>query len=246
MGNKLDIGAWWDSKYRTIKQRVSAWKSIAHMSLTGRNLLLQAILYGSLRFWFFSLVVSEKVIECIESDAYHLLWASNPEFLSNEEGTAKKTRAYIHRPATYLPQKEGGASLTHVRSHIKAFYAQWIRRYLHPNKAPWKLIADVWLANPYPLGRGSLLSSITGSFHTDIPPTAPYLRACVKAFEEIKLKQNTSILDGRVIGEPVFLNHRFDPPVSDQHAQAWSKCLGAVRIDKLIELFDDLDMEAFA
>ena len=56
MGNNLDLDAWWLKKYRQVKQRIAAWRSTAHMSITGRILLLQAILYGSIRFWFFSLL----------------------------------------------------------------------------------------------------------------------------------------------------------------------------------------------
>lgn len=35
---------------------------------------------------------------------------------------------YIHKPATYLDQKKGGARLMHLRSHMK--------RYLHPSEPP--------------------------------------------------------------------------------------------------------------
>ena len=107
MGNKLDIPAWWAKKYRTVKQRTACWKQIGHMSITGRNLLLQAIMYGSLRFWFFTLVVPENIIAALESDTYHLLWASSPELLSNEDGTTQNSRAYIHASAAYQDQKFG-------------------------------------------------------------------------------------------------------------------------------------------
>jgi len=33
----------------------------------------------------------------------------------------------------------------HWESHCEAFYAQWMIRYLHPRKAPWKEIADLWI-----------------------------------------------------------------------------------------------------
>ena len=47
--------------------------------LTGRNILLQSILYGSMRYWFFTLPVPPKIIELIESDAKALLWARHPD-----------------------------------------------------------------------------------------------------------------------------------------------------------------------
>ena len=235
MGNNLDELRWWSKKYREVKQRIAAWKSTAHMSITGRTLLLQAILYGSIRFWFFTLLINEHILSCVESDAYHLVWASNPELLSNEDGTSKRARAYIHEPASYHEQKQGGAGLMHLRSHIKAFYAQWIRRYLHPSNPPWKSVADMWLARDYPTGRGAILLNMEGSLHSDIPLTAPYLRACVKAFESARLQQDTTILDHRIAGESIFFNNRFDVPTSDDHAERWAKYIGLHRINNLFD-----------
>ena len=251
MGNNLDLDAWWLKKYRQVKQRIAAWRSTAHMSITGRILLLQAILYGSIRFWFFSLLISERMLELFISDAYHLVWASKPNLLTNEDGTSTRARAYIHAPAVRLDQKRGGAGLPHLPSHIKAFHAQWVRRYLHPSNPPWKKIADVWLAQPYPAGRGSILAAITGNLYTDIPPTASYLRACVKAFEEINLQQDTTILDHRVAGESIFFSHRYDANVDDDHAADWAKFVGLHRTNNLFDadtnkLFTQHDMDNYA
>ena len=236
MGNHMDELKWWRKKYREVKARIAAWRSIAHMSITGRNLLLQAILYGSLRFWFFSLRVPKKIIEMVESDAYHLIWASHPELFSDEEGTEKKSRAYIHKAASYIDQKKGGGGLLHLRSHINAFYAQWGRRYLHPSHPPWKSIADVWLANKYPLGRGSMMAAITGNFHEDVPIQAKYFRECIKQFESISLKQNTTDPPTwQVAGESLDLNHRFTIPLPGDTMAKWSKFLGLCRINNLID-----------
>ena len=90
------------------------------MSITGRTLLLQAILYGSIRFWFFAILIDDRIIKLLESDAYHLVWAAKPNLLTNEDRTSTRARAYIHAPASYLDQKRGGAGLPHLRSHIKA------------------------------------------------------------------------------------------------------------------------------
>ena len=250
MGNKLDLVAWWTQKYRQIKQRIAAWRSTAHMSITGRSLLLQAILYGSIRFWFFTILMSNRILELFESDAYHLVWASKPNLLTNEDGTSTRARAYIHAPATYLDQKQGGAGLPHLKSHMKAFHAQWIRRYLHPSNPPWKSIADIWLAEPYSMKRGAILTNVTGSLYTDIPATAPYLRACVKAFEEIRLQQDTTIIDHRVAGESIFFNPRFDATASDDHAATWAKYIGLHRINNLFDtdtgkLFTQQDMDNY-
>ena len=74
-----------------------------------------------------------------------------------------------------------------------------------------------------------------GDLYTDVPPTAPYLRACVKAFESAKLQQDTSILDHRVAGESIFFNHRFEAQASDEHAALWAKYIGLHRVNNLID-----------
>ena len=59
----------------------------------------------------------DEISDLVAQDAYHLIWASNPELFTNEEGTAKKAVAYIKRPASYIDQKKGGGSLMHWKSH---------------------------------------------------------------------------------------------------------------------------------
>ena len=118
--------------------------------------MLQAILYGSLRYWLFSLVMPSEVHDALEEDAYQIMWAEKPEIFSDEDGSSAATRAYIRREATYLPQKEGGAGIMHFRAHAEAFYAHWIRRYLEPGEAPWKRVVDRWIL-PCCLGLGMWL-----------------------------------------------------------------------------------------
>ena len=73
MGNDIDIEAWWTKRYRTVKERTSRWNGLSSLSLTGRNILLQSILYGSMRYWFFTLTVPQTIIKIIEGDAKALL-----------------------------------------------------------------------------------------------------------------------------------------------------------------------------
>ena len=137
----------------------------------------------------------------------------------------------------------------HWKSHTRAFYAQWIRRYLHPSNPPWKLVADVWLSAPYPTGRGTILTDIIGNLYVDI--RAPYLRACVKEFEALNLKQDTSIIDLHVAAESVFFNNRFHlNGVPDAAARKWSGSIELVFMKDLIDqgtgnIHTDLEMEEY-
>ena len=49
-------------------------------------MLLQSILYGSLRYWFFTCEPDEALIQRIEADAKQLLWSVNPELDPDELG----------------------------------------------------------------------------------------------------------------------------------------------------------------
>jgi hypothetical protein len=118
----------------------------------------------------------------------------------------------------------------HIESHIAGYQIAWLRRYLHPNRAPWKSVADLWLADPYPTHRGTILTNTKGNFYTDVPITAGYFRKCVKTFEKFKLTQNLNLTTPGSIGESVFFNHRFEVKISDEQATDWAKYGGLKRL----------------
>ena len=66
----------------------------------------------------------ESVIKLIESDAKQILWSTEPTLRTNEEGTEKKSRRYIHERASYLPTKKGGGGIkcTGREPFCEAFY----------------------------------------------------------------------------------------------------------------------------
>ena len=89
MGNEFSIVGWWRKKYSEIKTRISKWHGLGSLSLAGRNILVQAIVYGCMRYWFFTLPVPEEIISDVEADVKQLLWSAMPELQANERGTAK-------------------------------------------------------------------------------------------------------------------------------------------------------------
>ena len=84
-------------------------------------MLVQSILYGSFRFWLYMLVMPDSIIKIIEEDAKQILWATDPQLSSDEEGTIAKCRRWIHERASYLPIKQGGAGVMHWPSHCEAY-----------------------------------------------------------------------------------------------------------------------------
>ena len=147
MGNNFDVKSWYESKYRSVKNRVALWPSMRRLSLTGRNMLLQSIFYGSFRFYLYFIEMPYSLVTKMETDAKQILWATQPELRTDEIGTSKRSRRYIREAASYLPTRKGGGGIMHWLSHANAFYAEWIIRYLHPRRAPWKHILTHWIEN---------------------------------------------------------------------------------------------------
>ena len=239
MGNDFDEVHWWIERYRTVKTRTTHWNGLARMSITGRNILLQSILYGSLRYWFFTMCVPDSIIGMVESDAKELLWASNPDLQGDQEGTPNQSNRYIHREASWLPQKQGGGSVTHLESHIKAFQAQWIIKYLDPRDSPWKEVLDHWLDTDNRLGRGTIMTPGGMDVFKRIPRRCTYIRKCFESFYELDLRQDLSLLTYRSTGEPLWKNSRFTIPgmtpngggVHDK--SAWTENLNTYRLSDL-------------
>ena len=239
MGNNFNVAEWFQTRYRTVKARVSLWPSIRRLSLTGRNLLLQSIFYGSFRYWLYFLVVPQSIIDIIESDAKQILWATEPALLSNEEGTSKRSRRYIHLLASYLPVAKGGGGIMNFPLHCQAFYAQWIVRYLHPRRAPWKIVADKWLSDGL-LGRSVLLvNAHDNSGVDDVPDSAPYLKACLSAFHALDIRQDTALLDHTIQAESLWHNWRFSIDLPDQRIDFWQDTMETVFISDLLDQHDD-------
>ena len=92
--------------------------------------------------------------------------------------------------------------------HCQAFYAQWIVRYLHPRRAPWKIVADKWLSDGL-LGRSVLLvNAHDNSGVDDVPDSATYLKACLSAFHALDIRQDTALLDHTIQAESLWHNWR--------------------------------------
>ena len=239
MGNDFDETAWWHARYRLVKQRLARWKASSHLSLVGRNTLLQAHFYGSFRFWLFSMVLPPAISKLIETDAKHMLWASDPSLCASEDGSSTANHPFIRCTPSHLPRKKGGGGVMNWSIHTDAFYAQWGKRYLDPRDAPWKKVMDKWLADEYHMGRGALLGKIGAAEHffTDIPDvnSARYARRCIREFENLKLGPATGPPTPDSAGGPIFNNHAFDVNIQPDHPDVWGKHLNLIQIIDLVD-----------
>jgi hypothetical protein len=239
-GNDFDETEWWLARYRVVKKRVASWRSTAHLTIVGRMAAVQAIYLGSFRYWLFTMELPESVSKLMEADVKELLWAHSPHLNSDELGTEQKSRRYVHEAASYLPRKGGGVGAMHWPSHVKAFKAHWIRRYLDPREGPWKQVVDYYVADVN-IRRAIVVAKLSdGSprcVHADLPHKATHLRACFKAFEELRVEQDTSSVGPHIAGEPLWLNWRFTaaPGIEERSVRRnWQGTLNTWRLCDLV------------
>lgn len=233
VGNDFDPEAWWLGRYTTVKTRIGAWNGLARLSLAGRNILLQSILYGSLRYWFFTLLVPNSIVSKVESDAKQLLWSMSPDLRTDEAGTSKRSKRFIAELPSYLPKKQGGGGIMHLESHIKAFQAQWIIKYLDPRDSPWKNALDHWLSDDK-LGRGILLARGQSRPESLLPDgRCAYIRSCLEAFRSLNLRHDDTLCTHESIGEPLWLNPRFRIDLNPNNAEEWEDQIDTYRLSDL-------------
>ena len=119
-----------------------------------------------------------------------------------------------------------------IRHHITAFQAHWMIRYLDPREAPWKQVLDYWLADDYK-GRGTLLTPLKPGetkLVKRLPHAATYEHLCINAFLQLDIKQDTSILHGGAIAEPLWANNRFELSIPPRSIYLWSKHIQTYRL----------------
>ena len=157
IGNSFDVSAFINGRYRSAKSKLASAFSIKTIGLVGKNRLLQANYYGMFRYYLWSLTFPHSTLRNIASDASAFLWRREPGLDANEEGTHRSLGKWIAEKATHRSVRTGGAGIMHFPSHVKAFYASWIRRLIEPREATWKEVVQHWL----PIPRGHLLSVLS-------------------------------------------------------------------------------------
>jgi hypothetical protein len=103
----------------------------------------------------------DRIIEGLEADVYHLLWAKDHEFEAQTIGTMNKNRPFMKPTAVYNKRKWTndtglGKGLLDLQSHARALRVKWALRYLDPSEGQWRIILDTWLGR-YKPGRACII-----------------------------------------------------------------------------------------
>jgi hypothetical protein len=96
---------WWDEKYLQIKMKMANWHSLTGLTLHGRVMLANLMIYSIPRYWMQSSKPPDRIIEGLEADVYHLLWAKDHEFEAQAIGTTTKNKPFMKHTAVYNKRK---------------------------------------------------------------------------------------------------------------------------------------------
>jgi hypothetical protein len=223
LGNDLNEDKWWSEKITAVRRIASQWLTLRRSRYFGRNLIVQGMYFGRLRYWLYSLHMSKRTTQIVQKDADVLWWSRDPilEDLTDDQGNAtrnqKRVRRWVNKDTVIGPLKKGGLNNMDWATHVEAVRQQWVIRYLDPSEASWKRLWDRFILYDkkgnlkYPEGREVLLYNLSGwqklTILANVPRKATYIRSCLKEFWKLKLHPKADSYEG-VSSESPWYGHR--------------------------------------
>ena len=237
IGNAFDERAFWLTKYHKCKSLVAHWHDIPKLTVLGRAMLANNMIFSRFRYWAQTMHMPDDISRALTEDVQAMVWGKDPEFDQEELGTQLCNNRWIHSKVQFLPSNEGGLSLLHWQSHVKAIEAHVWFKYRDATRGPWKDVLDSWVGSRHDEGRGApfttrpailLLKSLT---HRQ--------RALPKFFtsslRHLRTLHLTPTSPGRYTStdeasaEPVWWSHRHTIK-SNEHAQTWRDQFELIRL----------------
>ena len=228
IGNNFDERSFWLEKYYKCKRLLAGWHELSALTIYGRALLANSMIFSRFRYWAQCMHMPTDIVDALCEDVQVMIWAHDPEHDVEEVGSDQKFRRWISKDTQYLPQREGGLSLLHWPSHLKALLvAPWLT-YPDGSQGNWKLVLDEWISKRYFFERGTPFTTI---------PAAHMLRSLTrrtsalplffkKGLTALRSLTLTPVVHGRFTScdearaEPVWHSHRFKI-TNTNHADTW-------------------------
>ena len=242
IGNDLDGQKWWSKKLESVRDKSKKWTALFRTGYFGRNLVVQAMFLGRLRYWLYSVPMSKKMCATVQDDADILWWSKEPLLGAQP----KRFRRCVSKKTCSGPRVMGGLGNVDWAAHVQSFMSQWITRYVDPSTSQWKDILDALLifredgSMRYPEGRGVFFSNLTSQDKTNIlatlPKKATYIKDCIRAHFKLDIKQAPPKEDfpDTLPAEPLWRNHRFSLLASSKERKYYSEQLGLKRLGDLV------------
>ena len=217
IGNDVNHDAFWKKKISAIQGKTQRMVGLFRASYFGRNLIVQAKYFGSLRYWLYSIPMSKTTRVTVQMDADTLWWSKTPSL--DEPRT--RVRRFVAQNTAIGPRGKGGLKTMDWSGHVTAVQSEWILRWAMPpdrDECAWKhvlhhmVLVDKRGYDKFPEGRGIFFCRMTPAdklrLMRGIPKKATYIKECIRAFWSLKLKQDLEDM-GHLRAESFWHNARF-------------------------------------
>jgi hypothetical protein len=215
-GNRIDERAFWEGKYKRMKQKLSTWRSLRCRTQKGRVLLSKLFVWSRFRYWAQSMLMPDAVSNNIDSDVRAMVWAKDPDFAAAEAGTQAQYKRWMIGAAEALPWGTGGLGMLQWKLHLKSLLQRWVTRYLDASKSQYKHLLDMYVRDRHPEGRGVVLTTTPTRQITQYLPKRgafEYWAKAIEAFRDLQLHpmsldEDENMNGPRLGAEPTFTNLR--------------------------------------
>jgi len=241
IGNDMDTAAWWAQKILEVRKKSNRWSNLVGKGFFGRNLIVQSMYFGRMRYWLYSMVMEKYQVKEVQRDATRLWWSRDPM-----DETRRHRRPVAERTARG-PRAEGGLNEMDWDAHTRAFRAQWVTRYCRPEKSKWKEIWDEALLHDDDgkremEGRGIFFCPLTAKERKMIMGRVPagmrYVKECLKDHFAMDIRMNVKVLTA-VGSESVWRNWRFEHGMTTREMSYFRDVIEIRRIRDLVDSATD-------
>ena len=106
-------------KLQATRDKANRWAGLYRSSFFGRNLIVQAMYFGRLRYWLWSLPMSKALRIKIQTDADRLWWSRDPIL----DGTTRRIKRFVAKRTAIGPKSKGGVNVMDWSDHVDAVQA---------------------------------------------------------------------------------------------------------------------------
>ena len=120
-----DQDSFMETLYAKTKGLMAAWVDHAYLTLIGRNMIANTMVFSRFRYVCQTMAMTYHVATAIQSDVEALIWNHEADFDADELGTECNKRKWMKAKATYSSRKlDGGAGALSWPCHLRRPFKQ--------------------------------------------------------------------------------------------------------------------------
>ena len=245
VGNDLDHSKFWEKKIEAVRTKAKQWVGLYRSSYRGRNLIVQTMYFGSMRYWLYTLVMNKTIKRKIQTDADTLWWNPDPDL----ENIPTRIKRWIRKETAIGDQSRGGANNLDWTIHSEGFTSEWFIRYAHPTKAHWKEIIEYMLfadkqTNEISNEKDSMIYANLSQTQKlkllhKLPKKAKYIRQALQDFWKLKLVPADDTAKRTYASESLWYNHDFEININWRDRKYYQEILDVNIISDIIDADTD-------